>query len=132
MIGIDTNVLIRFLVDDEAQQNHAARRLLSERGPDDPAFVSAVALVQSIWVLNRTLGYPMPEIVAMLRSLLATDGIVLEHGEQLAGLLGDEGSFDGQLADHLIAWSGDAAGCRHTVTFDRRAAAAIPSMELLS
>ena len=131
MIGIDTNVLIRFLVDDDPHQNRLARKFLSDRGPDDPAFVSAVTIVETVWVLNRTLGYPMSDIVDMLRSLLASDGLVMEYGQELGLLLGDQGTPEAELADYLIAWSGVAAGCSRTVTFDN-GAAALPHMELLA
>lgn len=131
MIGIDTNVLVRFLVDDDPRQNRLARKLMSERDADDPAFVSAVTIVETAWVLNRTLGYATLDIVGMLRALLASDGLVLEFGQELGQLLGDEGVPEAELADYLIAWSGISAGCSRTVTFDK-AAASLPSMELLS
>jgi predicted nucleic-acid-binding protein len=131
MIGVDTNVLIRFLVDDDPRQNQLARALLSERGPDDPAFVGAATIVETGWVLNRTLGYSMADVVAMLRALLASDGLVLEFGQELGLLLGDEGTPETELADYLIVWSGAAAGCSRTFTFDK-AAAVLPSMELLA
>ncbi|HTV68153.1 MAG TPA: type II toxin-antitoxin system VapC family toxin [Rhizobiaceae bacterium] len=132
MIGIDTNVLIRFLVDDDPRQNRLARKLLSGRGLDDPAFVSAVTIVETVWVLNRTLGYAMPDIIAMLRTLLASDGLVLEFGRELGLLLGDETASEADLADYLIAWAGRVAGCEKTVTFDKKSATTIPSMELLA
>lgn len=130
MIGIDTNVLVRFLVDDDPHQNRLARKFLADRGPDDPVFVSAITVVETVWVLNRTLGYPMADIVGMLRSLLASDGLVIEYGQELGFVVGDQGAPQAELADYLIAWSGVAAGCSRTVTFDKRAAA-LPHMELL-
>ena len=93
MIGIDTNVLIRFLVEDNADQSAAVRS----------------------WIL---------------RDLLAADGLVFEATERLDALLhGGEPATD--IADYLISWQAAAAGCTHTVTFDRQAAGAIPEMELL-
>jgi len=132
LIGIDTNVLLRFLVDDDPDQNRVARRMMSERGADDPVFISSVTLAETIWVLTKTLGYPVGDVSAMLRDLLASDGVVMEHGEELGLLLGGGNVPAVELADYLIAWSGLAAGCRHTITFDRRSARAIPSMELIA
>jgi len=132
LIGVDTNVLLRFLVDDDPEQNRVARALLSARDADDPVFISAVTLAETTWVLTRTLGYPVGDVCAMLRELLASDGVVMEHGDELGLLLGRDNVPAVELADYLIAWSGHAGGCTRTMTFDRRSARAIPSMELLS
>ncbi|CAN7505038.1 type II toxin-antitoxin system VapC family toxin [Rhizobium sp. LjRoot30] len=131
MIGIDTNVLVRFLVDDDVVQNAAARRLLSERTAEDPAYVSAVALVETVWILHSRLKFPMLQITAILRDLLAADGLIVEHTEELDALL-SETEPNADLADYLICWSGMKMGCRATKTFDRSAAKAIPGMELLT
>ncbi|HVK89882.1 MAG TPA: type II toxin-antitoxin system VapC family toxin [Mycoplana sp.] len=132
MIGIDTNVLVRFLVNDDPDQNASARQFLSERTTDDPAFLSAVALAETVWVLRRRLGFPMPQIVAILRDLLASDSLIIEHTEELDALLngGDEPEPD--IADYLVAWSGATAGCRTTMTFDRMAARSVDGMDLLT
>lgn len=132
MIGLDTNVLVRFLVDDDPAQNHAARTFLSERNADDPAFLSAVALAETVWVLSRRLGYAAKDIASMLRGLLASDGLIIEHADELGAMLGHGALPDADLADHLIAWANRHAGCRTTVTFDRRAAKVVTGMDLLT
>lgn len=132
MIGIDTNVLLRFLVDDDPAQNEKARRLLSGRTALDPVFISAVTIAETVWVLTRTLGYPMETVCNLLRELLASDAVTVEHGDELGFLLGDSQKGRAEISDYLVAWSADRAGCTHTVTFDRRAARLIPSMDLLS
>jgi predicted nucleic-acid-binding protein len=132
LIGVDTNVLLRFLVDDEPEQNQIARRVLAERSADDPVFISAVTLAETVWLLMRKLDYSICDVSAMLRDLLASDGVIVEHGDELDFLLGRGNAPAAELADYLIAWSGLAAGCSRTLTFDRRAARAVPSMELLA
>ena len=132
MIGVDTNVLLRFLVDDDPQQNRAAREMLARSDADSPVFVSAVTLAETVWVLTRTLGYPVRDIAAMVQDLLASDGVVMEHGDELDLLFSRGGGSVAELADHLIAWAGLAAGCRKTLTLDRRAARHVSSMELLA
>lgn len=131
MIGIDTNVLVRFLVDDEPEQNRAARRFFSERTAEDPAYVSAIVIAETMWVLNRRLKYPMPVITDVLHNLLAADGVVIEYADQLSVLFSQADPV-GDLPDYLIAWSARAAGCGRTVTFDKTAARKIPGMELLA
>ena len=132
MIGIDTNVIVRFLVDDDDEQNAEARRFLLARTVDDPAYLSAVALTEAIWVLNRRMAYPMRQVVSMLKDLLASDALVVEYTEELDALLSDDDTPAADFADYMIAWSGARAGCRATMTFDRTAARAVPGMELLA
>lgn len=130
MIGVDTNVLVRFLVDDDPRQNERAREFMSARSFDDPAFVSAVTLAETVWVLHRRLGFAISSVIAILRDLLASDGLIIEHADELGRII--ENAAPGtDIADHLISWSGLAGGCTHTVTFDRRAAKSVPGMELL-
>lgn len=131
MIGIDTNVLVRFLVDDQPVQNRAARQFLSERTADSPAYVSAVVLAETVWVLNTRLKYPMPVIIEVLQNLLAAESLIIEYSEELDALF-SQAATCGDLPDYLIAWSAQRAGCMHTVTFDKAAARRIPGMELLA
>jgi predicted nucleic-acid-binding protein len=131
MIGIDTNVLVRFLVDDNESQCKRARGFLTDRTIDDPAYVSAVAIAQTVWVLRRSFEFPMPAILEALRALLAADSLLIEHAEELDALINADSPPKSDLADYLIAWSGAAAGCRKTVTFDLKAARSVPEMELL-
>lgn len=131
MIGIDTNVLVRFLVDDEPGQNAAARRFLGDRTAESPAYVSAVVIAETVWILNRRLKYPMPVVVEILQSLLAADGMIIEYTEELDALFCSADSY-GDLPDYLIAWAARRAGCARTVTFDKKAATRVPGMELLA
>ena len=132
MIGLDTNVLVRFLVDDDPVQNEKARAFLSSRSFDDPVFVSAVTIAETVWVLNRRLKFPIASVIGILRDLLASDGMIVEHADELGQLIAADAIPGTDIADYLIAWAGTSAGCSHTVTFDRRAARSVPSMELLA
>ena len=131
MIGIDTNVLVRFLVDDEPGQNRLARQLMAERTPEDPAYVSALVIAETVWVLNRRLKFPLPVITQLVQDLLAAESLVIEHTEELDALLSST-TPRSDLADYLIAWAAKRAGCRMTMTFDETAAEAVPGMELLA
>jgi predicted nucleic-acid-binding protein len=131
MIGIDTNVLVRFLVDDDVQQNTVARAFMAERTEQDPAFLSAITLAETVWVLHRRLNYSMQIIFEMLRALLSAEAVVIENMEELDALLNGEEEPRGDLSDHLIAWSCARAGCQRVVTFDRKAASSVHQMELL-
>ncbi|MBB3977251.1 MULTISPECIES: PIN domain-containing protein [Rhizobiaceae] len=132
MIGIDTNVLLRFLVDDDVAQNDRARRFMAERTEDDPVYLSAVVLAETVWVLRRRLGYSQRQITEMLRQLLVSVEVVVEYAGELEVTLLETEATISDLADCLVAWAALKAGCSKVVTFDRKAARAIPGMELLS
>lgn len=132
MIGVDTNVLLRFLVVDDPAQNKAAARFFEARTAEDPAFVSALALAETVWLLMRKMKYPPESVIAVLRKLLSAESIVVEHAEELGMLVFDEDPPVTDLADFLIAWAGKRRGCSSTVTFDKRAANVVPGMEHLS
>lgn len=131
MIGIDTNVLVRFLVDDDPRQNAAARRFLAERTIEDPAYVSSLVIAETVWVLTRRMKYPLPVVADLLQGLLSAEGMVIEYTDELDALLSTSRPM-ADLADYLISWSAERAGCRSTATFDEAATKAIAGMELLA
>lgn len=131
MIGVDTNVLVRFLVEDDAKQNAVARDFFSKRSAEDPAYVSATVIAETVWVLRRNLKLSAAMVTDLVQNLLAADRLVVEFTEELDALLAqDKPRTD--IADYLIAWSAQRAGCHTTVTFDKTSAEAIPGMELLA
>ena len=111
MIGIDTNVLLRFLVDDDVEQNESARRFMAERTEDDPVYLSAVVLAETVWVLRRRLGYSQRQITEMLRRLLGSVEAVIEFAEELEVELLEPDATISDLADCLVAWAALKAGC---------------------
>ncbi len=132
MIGLDTNVVVRMMTGDDPEQISKVRAFLDARSAEDPAYISALVLAETIWVLESRLRYPRAAVLAAIERLLDSSDIRIEFGERIGALLQDRRSSKVDLADHLVAWSAEAAGCSHTVTFDRRAERAIPSMELLA
>lgn len=132
MIGVDTNVILRLLVDDQSAQCGKARDFFSARSPRDPAFVSSVVLAELIWLLRRRFGYPSETILDVLRRLTASADFRFEHSEHLQALLAEDGIKVTDVADALIAWSCMSEGCDRVVTFDRRSARLVSGMELLS
>jgi predicted nucleic-acid-binding protein len=130
VIGIDTNVLVRFLTDDDHAQALAARDLLEARSGSDPAHISLIVLVETLWVLQGSYGYSRADACSLVARMLAVDGFRFERRRvvERAVDLAQTGGLD--LPDALIAVSNDAAGCAETLTFDRRAAR-IPGMVLM-
>lgn len=132
MIGVDTKVLLRLLVDDDPAQCVTARRFFASCTARDPAFVSSTVLAELIWLLRRRFRYPNDTILSALRKMTSSDEVRFEHGDALRVFLEDKGRTPSDVADALISWSCAAARCEKVVTFDKRSARLIASMELLS
>jgi predicted nucleic-acid-binding protein len=132
MIGVDTNILLRLLVSDDAAQGEIVRRFMMQRSAEDPIYIGSVVLAETIWVLLRKLEYPRDQILDMVRMLVNTAGVVVEHAEALEALLDTPLRTIADIPDYLVVWSASRAGCSTTVTFDKKAASRVPGMELLA
>ena len=122
MIGLDANILVRHLAQDDPVQSPKATELIEQQLSDaDPGFVSVVAMVETAWVLERAYGLSGPDIAAAIERVLQADVIMVESEQEvftaMIGLKQGRGSF----ADALIGALGVSAGCSHTLTFDRKA-----------
>jgi len=130
VIGLDTNVLVRFLVQDDPDQAAAATALISGLTEAEPGFVCREVLVELVWVLERAYSLPRGDIARALDGLLEARELIVEAAERVA-IAADRFRRGGPgFADQMIALAGQAAGCANTVTFDRKAAA-LPGMLLL-
>ena len=131
MVGLDTNVLVRYLTGDEPSQFAKAADLIERRiHSGEPGFISIVAVVEMVWVLQRAYRISNQGIAAAIERLLQAEAIVVESEQEVftAMIALKEGS--GSFADALIGALGDKAGCSHTFTFDRDAAR-LPAFRLL-
>jgi predicted nucleic-acid-binding protein len=131
VIGLDTNVLVRYLMQDDARQAAQATKLLESLTPEAPGFVPIVTVVEFVWVLSSCFDLQRSEVVQALDSLLRTKELVVERVEVVWKALRHFRHGSADFADSLIARSAAAAGCERTVTFDRAAAKHV-GMSLLS
>ena len=116
MIGLDTNVLLRYLVrDDPAQASRADREL--ERG--ERFLIDAIVLCELVWVLETGYGFSRMEIVSVLERILATAQFEIEAKDVALAALHDFRGSGADFADCLIGRRNRAAGAGETVTFDR-------------
>lgn len=123
MIGLDTNVIARLFVDDNAAQVKAARRFVAERcKPNAPGFIDRVALCETVWVLTSVHGYERQSIADVIQELLASRDIVLEDHGAVREALRIFRTHNIDFADALMAVINRARGCEATATFDRKAA----------
>jgi predicted nucleic-acid-binding protein len=131
VIGFDTNILVRYLVEDDPEQTRLADRLIDSLTSANPGWIGLTALAETVWVLTRTYRLNRRRIVPILESLLVSREIVIEQSEMVREALRLYLSGKADFPDCLIALSARAAGCSRTVTFDRRAARDA-GMELLA
>jgi predicted nucleic-acid-binding protein len=121
MIGLDTNVLVRYLAQDDPVQSRKATEII-ERGLTDqnPGFLSVVAMVETVWALDRAYHLAAHKIAAAVERMLQADMFVVENEQQVfaAMIALKEGH---SFADAIIAALGAKAGCSFTLTFDQKA-----------
>lgn len=131
MIGLDTNVLVRYLAQDDAQQSPLATHLIESLTVDEPGYVSVVSVVEVVWVLTGCYAANKDTVCEVLSTLLQAKGIVVAHADVVwqALRLFRKGKAD--FADCLIKCFADEAGCLHVATFDRNAAKSC-GMQLLA
>ncbi len=120
MIGIDTNVMVRYLVQDDPGQSSAAATAIDALTEDEPGFLSLVTVVELYWVLRKAYKISADRCADLIGMLLDAREIRIDRDSLVRVALGEtrEGL---DFADALIAETGRSAGCDHTVTFDRRA-----------
>jgi predicted nucleic-acid-binding protein len=115
-ITADTNVLLRAIVGDDAQQARAAIDVLADA---EMVAISQQALCELVWVLDRTYGVQRAHIVEVVRGLLETQNVVVDRALAHSGL--DCLEAGGDFADGVIALSGRMMGGEVFVSFDRKA-----------
>lgn len=131
MIGLDTNVLTRFLLQDDPQQSPRADRVMSSLTVEDPGWVGVATILELVWVLSSKNRFDRKTIAKTLDRLLFQEEIVIEQDSVLQSAVRQFRSGSADFADCLIANSARTAGCSSTLTFDRKAARDA-GMELLA
>lgn len=132
MIGIDTNVLVRFFVQDDPAQGAVARRfILTDLTPANPGHVSLVALAEMAWVLRSRYRVPREEVMSAIEALLVAANVRVQDADAVWLALDEIQQTRADVSDALISAVDCLHGCSHTVTFDDRATR-IPAMRLLS
>ena len=122
MIGLDTNVLVRYLTQDDPVQSAKATEILERRlTPKILGFVSVVAMVETVWVLDRAYGLTAQEIATAVERLLQVEVLAIENEQVVFTAMIALRQGRESFADALIAELGARAGCTRTLTFDQKA-----------
>jgi predicted nucleic-acid-binding protein len=122
MTGLDTNILVRYVAQDDPVNSPRANLIMNSLSAEDPGWISLTAIAEFAWVLNRKFRVSRADVYSLLDQFLIRPDVVVEHQELVrkAAHLFLKGSAE--FTDYLVACSGEAAGCKHTLTFDRKAA----------
>ena len=122
MIGLDTNIIVRYITGDDPRQSAIASEIFERRlSAAEPGFISTVAIAEVAWVLDRSYGFASEEIAAAIERLLQIDEIFIENEHQVYKALSALRARVGEFADALIGALNLQAGCSRTWTFDRHA-----------
>ena len=123
MIGLDTNVLVRYLTQDDPVQAAQATAIIERRITEEqPGFISLIAIVETVWVLDRVYGFSNIQISQAIERILQADTLCVQNEQEvfiaMVAFKNGIASFSDSLIGALDAW----AGCRTTLIFDRKAA----------
>ncbi len=122
MIGLDTNVVVRYLTQDDPAQSRKATELIErDLTEDDPGYINVVVMAEVAWVLERVYRLTDAGLAAAIERLLQLDAIAVENEQDVFAAMIALKSGRGSFADALIAALNARAGCSRTVTFDGKA-----------
>lgn len=124
MIGLDTNVIVRYLTHDDPEQTAVAIRLIGSLTSESPGYLCLIVVAELVWVLETSYGFKKREIQQVVETLLRSKELVIEQAEIVSKAIRSFRTARADFVDSLIEHRDVAAGCQHTVTFDKAAAQA--------
>lgn len=121
LVALDTNVILRAVLEDDSEQSPAAQKLLAGLSPQRRGFITTIVMAEIVWVLSRRPDLSRVAALTVVRRLLEAEALEFDDAEGVvrAVSLAEDGA---DFADALINESGRQFGVTETVTFDRRAA----------
>jgi len=122
MIGLDTNVLVRYFAQDDAVQSAQANKLIEELTPENAGFISHIVLVELVWVMQSLYQADRATIAKIIQTLLSVHTLRVENSETVQKSLRVYAETSADFADCLIAKVAQSANCKKIVTFDVKAA----------
>jgi predicted nucleic-acid-binding protein len=122
LIGLDTNIIVRYVAQDDPLQSSKATALIESLHPEDPAFLSLTLILETVCVLSSLYGRDKAALIQLIDSLLRTDVFVVEQTQTVWNALFLYRTAKADFEDCLIQCSGQMAGCDYTLTFDAGAA----------
>lgn len=132
MIAVDTNLLLRLVINDDETQHALAKAFFAERSASDPAYIGSIVMTEFVWLLTRRYRFAKDRVADLILALLQSPDLVIERADLVeeAAILCRQPKVD--FTDAFIAQLSLARGCRAVMTFDKDAAKRIPGMDLLA
>nr|WP_315184193.1 type II toxin-antitoxin system VapC family toxin [uncultured Albidiferax sp.] len=122
MIGLDTNVLVRYIMQDDPKQSAQASALIDALDAADTGYITLVSIVELVWVLSFSYDLSRAQVAAALDAIVRTKQFKIEAADQVVRALRVFKAGKADFADCLIERSAAQAGCLRTMTFDVGAA----------
>ncbi len=122
MIGLDTNILLRYFVKDDPIQTPMAVQTMYSLSPQEPGWISLLVLAELTWTLRRVFKLNRTAIAEVIAKLLNSQDMVLEQEEIVRQGLHLYSTTKADFADCVIALSARSMGCTTVVTLDEVAA----------
>jgi predicted nucleic-acid-binding protein len=127
LIGLDTNILIRYLLGDDPHWSPIVATFIdTELTAARPGYINPITLVELVWTLRRQPGYDRAKLSQLLEDLLTSDSVVIGEAAAVERALAAFRKGGAGFADYLIAELNEAAGASPTVTIDRKAGKTFP------
>jgi predicted nucleic-acid-binding protein len=120
MKGLDTSILMRYLVQDDPVQSPRANKIVEKLTEEAPGFVSVVVIAEVAWVLRSQYKAKPLEVADAIERILSIDSLRVQNEQQVYQAVVAVKAGEGTLADALICALGSSAGCSTTLTFDGR------------
>jgi len=121
MIGVDTNVLVRYITQDDEQQAKKANLFIENLlSKDNPGIISKIVLCELAWVLSKSYAYPKQQIAEVIQQILITQEFIIEDSENAFKALQLYQKQSAGFADCFIAQTHHTMGAEYTVSFDKK------------
>lgn len=118
MIGLDTNVLVRYIMQDDHKQSPKATKIVESLDGVGGGYVTLVSIVELVWVLSASYELTRAQVSQALDGIIRTKQFKIESADQVIRALRVFKGGKSDFADCLIERSADSAGCEKTITFD--------------
>ena len=122
MIGLDTNVLVRYLTQDDPEQASRAERIIEGCSKEEPGHIALIILCELVWVLRGAYNYEKRLLIRVLEQILSTRELQVEAEHIARAALAAYSKGTADFADYVIVSSNRIAGCEKTYSFDKKLA----------
>jgi len=122
MIGLDTNVIVRYIMQDDPKQAASATKLIESLSAEGPGFIALISIVELVWVLSSCYDLSRAQVSQALEVILRSKQLMVDRAEHVVRALRAYSTGSADFADCLIERIAASAGCTQTMTFDTAAA----------